>query len=94
LSLLYEKAEYSTRAVRTTSCLVRNRQLSTMSEAQGNIDDARPWISKAERDLLTAERLLALGVEEVLDAICFEAQQSSEKHLKASTWFASPELMI
>jgi HEPN domain-containing protein len=60
-----------------------------MSEAQGPIDDARPWINKAERDLLTAERLLALGVEEVLDAICFHAQQSSEKNLKALLIFHS-----
>lgn len=67
----------------------RNRRPSPMSEAQRPIDDARPWISKAERDLLTAERLLAIGVEAVLDAICFHAQQSSEKYLKALLIFHS-----
>ena len=38
-----------------------------MSEEQEQIVAAKPWLLKGKRDLLTAEQLLVIGVEGVLD---------------------------
>jgi len=40
------------------------------------------WILKANRDLLTIEHELTMN-EPVTDSICFHAQQTAEKYLKA-----------
>lgn len=40
------------------------------------------WILKANRDLLTIEHELTMS-EPVTDSICFHAQQTAEKYLKA-----------
>jgi len=46
-------------------------------------DDTRQWISKAEGDFHVAERELSVTDQPSYDAICFHAQQCSEKYLKA-----------
>lgn len=43
----------------------------------------RQWTEKAERDLLAAQRLLDAKDRDLNDAVCFHAQQSAEKYLKA-----------
>ena len=46
-------------------------------------DDTRQWVSKAEGDFHVAERELLVTDQPSYDAICFHAQQCSEKYLKA-----------
>lgn len=41
------------------------------------------WLEKAAGDLSTARRELRVRVEHNYDAVCFHAQQSVEKYLKA-----------
>ena len=41
------------------------------------------WLKKAENDLKTAERLLKMKDSDFIDAVCYHAQQSAEKHIKA-----------
>src|SRR5207302_27400 len=41
------------------------------------------WLAKAENDLAAAAHLLKLGTDGPLDAVCFHAQQCTEKYLKA-----------
>jgi HEPN domain-containing protein len=43
----------------------------------------REWINKAEGDYLTAGRELRVRSAPNYDAVCFHAQQSAEKYLKA-----------
>jgi len=43
----------------------------------------RQWTEKAEQDLLAAQRLLEAKDGNLNDAVCFHAQQSAEKYLKA-----------
>lgn len=45
--------------------------------------DASQWIAKAEGDFHVAERELSVTDQPSYDAICFHAQQCSEKYLKA-----------
>ena len=67
------------------------------------------WIEKAEGDLLTAEREYRARNRPNYDAVCFHAQQTAEKYLKAwlqeadkaiststvwSTWFRSALRLI
>jgi HEPN domain-containing protein len=40
------------------------------------------WLTKAEHDLLSAQRLLEIEPM-ILDSACFHCQQAIEKHLKA-----------
>jgi len=40
------------------------------------------WLTKAEHDLLSAQRLLEIGPM-ILDNACFHCQQAIKKHLKA-----------
>ena len=42
---------------------------------------ARQWLAKAKSDLVAAERLIA--ADGPYDAVCFHAQQTAEKALKA-----------
>ena len=51
---------------------------------------ARQWLAKAESDLVASRRLLDGGGP--YDAVCFHAQQASEKALKA--WLASADAPI
>jgi HEPN domain-containing protein len=46
-------------------------------------DVVREWLAKAEADLATAIRELAVTTNPNFDAICFHAQQCAEKALKA-----------
>jgi len=41
------------------------------------------WTAKAAADLATAQREIAVDDEPNYDAVCFHAQQSAEKYLKA-----------
>jgi len=41
------------------------------------------WVEKAEGDFATAEREMDIAVHANYDAVCFHAQQSAEKYLKA-----------
>ncbi len=41
------------------------------------------WVTKAENDLKTASHTLKLGSDCPTDAVCFHAQQTVEKYLKA-----------
>jgi HEPN domain-containing protein len=41
------------------------------------------WIEKAEGDILTARREYRVRISPNYDAVCFHAQQSAEKNLKA-----------
>ena len=41
------------------------------------------WVAKAEGDYATAERELRVRRRQNYDAVCFHAQQSAEKYLKA-----------
>jgi HEPN domain-containing protein len=50
----------------------------------------RPWLAKAESDLLAAQRLLAAGGP--FDAVCFHAQQACAKALKAVLAWAERDL--
>ena len=43
----------------------------------------REWIEKAEGDWSTARRELRVRASPNFDAVCFHAQQSAEKYLKA-----------
>jgi len=43
----------------------------------------RQWIEKAESDLTAARHLLTLGPRCPTDTVCFHAQQSGEKYIKA-----------
>ena len=43
----------------------------------------REWVDKAEADFATAGRELRVRVAPNYDGVCFHAQQSAEKHLKA-----------
>jgi len=43
----------------------------------------RGWLAKAENDLKTAAHTLKLGADCPTDAVCFHAQQTVEKYLKA-----------
>jgi len=45
--------------------------------------EVREWIDKAEGDWGTAEREFRVRKSPNLDAVCFHAQQSAEKYLKA-----------
>jgi HEPN domain-containing protein len=45
--------------------------------------ETREWIEKAEGDFGTAEREFRVRKKPNLDAVCFHAQQSAEKYLKA-----------
>jgi len=51
-----------------------------------NLAHARGWLRKADSDLAAARRLLA--GRGPFDAVCFHAQQSAEKDLKALLAFA------
>ncbi|MGD2176087.1 MAG: HEPN domain-containing protein [Candidatus Brocadiaceae bacterium] len=44
---------------------------------------ARGWVAKAENDLKTASHTLKLGTDCPTDAVCFHAQQTVEKYVKA-----------
>ena len=44
---------------------------------------AREWVIKAENDLKTASYLLKMSKGCPIDSVCFHAQQSVEKYLKA-----------
>ena len=44
---------------------------------------AAEWVSKAEGDLRTAQREMAVADSPNYDAVCFHAQQCVEKYLKA-----------
>lgn len=46
------------------------------------IELVNKWVMKAERDFITAEKLMEAG-EVITDTACFHAQQSIEKYLKA-----------
>jgi HEPN domain-containing protein len=54
-----------------------------MSEAPETLRLARMWVEKAEEDLLVAERLLSPGESCPFSTVCFHAQQSVEKYVKA-----------
>lgn len=54
-----------------------------MSEALETLRVARMWVEKAEEDLLVAERLLSPAESCPFSTICFHAQQSAEKYVKA-----------
>lgn len=41
------------------------------------------WVEKAEADYMTAQREVAVTSSPNYDAVCFHAQQSAEKYLKA-----------
>jgi len=41
------------------------------------------WVQKAQADLLTSRRELAVQDDPNYDAVCFHAQQCAEKYLKA-----------
>jgi HEPN domain-containing protein len=43
----------------------------------------RGWVAKAENDLKTAAHTLKLGADCPTDTVCFHAQQTVEKYLKA-----------
>ena len=43
---------------------------------------AQEWVEKAEADLATASRELAVAENPNYDAVCFHAQQCAEKYLK------------
>lgn len=51
-------------------------------------DVIRRWVIKAENDFRVADLLSRLGRDELTDAVCFHAQQSVEKYLKARLVFA------
>ncbi len=51
-----------------------------------SVSHARQWLAKARSDLVAAERLIAAGGPH--DAVCFHAQQTVEKALKALLAFA------
>jgi HEPN domain-containing protein len=51
--------------------------------------DAKAWLAKAEEDLFAAQELLRLGDDAPLAIVCFHAQQSVEKCLKARLVAAS-----
>ena len=53
-----------------------------MSEAELRAREVRPWIEKAENDLLNAEHTLTLERHCPYDTVCFHAQQCAEKYLK------------
>lgn len=44
---------------------------------------ARGWVRKAESDLIMASHTLKLGTDCPTDTVCFHAQQTVEKYLKA-----------
>ena len=46
-------------------------------------DETAEWVEKAESDLRTAQRELAVCEWPNYDAVCFHAQQCAEKYLKA-----------
>jgi hypothetical protein len=54
-----------------------------MSEAHESLRLARMWVERAEEDLLVAGRLLSPEENCPYAAICFHAQQSAEKYIKA-----------
>ena len=54
-----------------------------MSVAPESVRLARVWVEKAEEDLLVATKLLAIGESCPYSTICFHAQQSVEKYIKA-----------
>lgn len=47
------------------------------------LDLVQKWLSKADLDLLTAERLLSFSEEPTIETICFHCQQAVEKYIKA-----------
>jgi HEPN domain-containing protein len=46
-------------------------------------DETEEWVEKAEGDLRTAQREIAITEGPNYDAVCFHAQQCAEKYLKA-----------
>jgi len=44
---------------------------------------AAEWVEKAEHDLKAAAHLLGMGKDCPTDTVCFHAQQTAEKYLKA-----------
>ncbi len=51
----------------------------------------RRWIAKAEDDFAVGERLSAAGAEGPDWVVCFHAQQSAEKYVKALlVWMQIP----
>ena len=46
-------------------------------------DETEEWVEKAEGDLRTARREIAITEGPNYDAVCFHAQQCAEKYLKA-----------
>jgi len=54
-----------------------------MPEHEHIVKVVREWVGKAEEDLRVAAYLLTLGKECPPDVVCFHAQQSVEKYLKA-----------
>jgi HEPN domain-containing protein len=54
-----------------------------MATSKAVIAVIREWLIKADHDLLTAAHTLKLGAECPTDTVCFHAQQSVEKHIKA-----------
>ena len=49
----------------------------------------RQWVEKAENDLKTADHTLTMGEDCPCDIVCFHAQQSVEKYLKALLTYQS-----
>jgi HEPN domain-containing protein len=55
-----------------------------MSSAPREVEElVRKWLEKADHDLVTAEHTLTLGDACPFDTVCFHAQQSVEKCMKA-----------
>ena len=54
-----------------------------MPERDKVLEVVRGWVAKAENDLKTAVHALKLGADCPTDTVCFHAQQTVEKYLKA-----------
>ena len=54
-----------------------------MPEPERVLVVVRGWVAKAENDLKTAAQTLKLGADCPTDTVCFHAQQTVEKYLKA-----------
>ncbi len=54
-----------------------------MPERERVLTVVRGWVAKAENDLKTAVHTVKLGADCPTDTVCFHAQQTVEKYLKA-----------
>ena len=54
-----------------------------MSARPEVLEAARQWVTKAEEDLTNAVHTLSLQEDCPFATVCFHAQQTAEKHLKA-----------